>query len=68
MLLIQASWAVWRSRRRDTFALRTWAQALAARRGRRIAVVALARRLCRMLYAMWRDGATFCPNAVAVAA
>ncbi len=48
MLLIQASWAVWRSRRRDTVALRTWAQALAARRGRRIAVVALARRLCRM--------------------
>jgi transposase len=68
MLLIQASWPVWRSRRHDTVVLRTWAQALAARRGRRIAVVALARRLCRMLYAMWRDGASFCPKAVAVAA
>jgi hypothetical protein len=28
---------------------------LAARRGRRIAVVALARRLARILFAVWRD-------------
>jgi len=32
---------------------------LAARRGRRIAVVALARRLSRILFALWRDGTTF---------
>jgi hypothetical protein len=31
----------------------------AARRGRRIALVALARRLARYLYAMWRDGRDF---------
>jgi transposase len=68
MLLIQASWAVWRSRRRDTVALRAWAEALAARRGRRIAIVALARRLCRMLYAMWRDGAAFRPGGAVVSA
>ena len=37
-------------------ALHAWVERLAARRGRRIAVVALARRLARILYAMWRDG------------
>ena len=52
VLLIQASWVVWRQR---GGALRAWVQRLAARRGKRIAVVALARRLARILYAMWRD-------------
>jgi hypothetical protein len=32
---------------------------LADRRGRRIAVVALARRLSRILFALWRDGTDF---------
>ena len=59
-LLVQASWVIWRSRRADGAALRQWAHALAARRGRRIAIVALARRLSRMLFAMWRDGTDFC--------
>ena len=36
-------------------ALHAWVERLAARRGRRIAVVALARRLARILYAIWRD-------------
>jgi transposase len=58
-LLVQASWTVWRSRTADAAALREWAHALAARRGRRIAVVALARRLSRILYALWRDGTEF---------
>ena len=58
-LLVQASWVIWRGRTRDGTALRTWAQALAERRGRRIAIVALARRLCRILFALWRDGTTF---------
>jgi transposase len=58
-LLVQASWGVWRGRSPAGAALRVWAQALAARRGRRIAIVALARRLTRILYAMWRDGADF---------
>ncbi len=58
-LLVQASWGIWRGRSPAGAALRTWAQALAARRGRRIAIIALARRLSRILYAMWRDGADF---------
>jgi transposase len=56
-LLVQAAWACWRSKR--SAPLRAWAEQLAARRGRRIAVVALARRLSRILYAIWRDGSTF---------
>jgi transposase len=58
-LLVQASWGIWRGRTLAGAALRTWAHALAARRGRRIAIVALARRLSRILYAMWRDGTAF---------
>src|SRR5262249_25527807 len=34
---------------------RTWTQAIARRRGRKVAMVALARRLARTLFAMWRD-------------
>jgi transposase len=67
-LLIQASWVIWRSRRADTEALRAWAHALAARRGKAIAIVALARRVCRMLYAMWRDGSDFRPARMPAAA
>lgn len=58
-LLVQASWVIWRGRSAAGAALRTWAQALAARRGRRIAIIGLARRLSRILYAMWRDQQDF---------
>jgi transposase len=58
-LLVQASWVIWRSRRAAAADLRLWAQTLAARRGRRIAMVALARRLTRILYAIWRDQTEF---------
>jgi hypothetical protein len=40
-------------------ALRAWALAIARRRGKRIAAVALARRLAGVLYAMWRDGVPY---------
>jgi transposase len=56
-LLIQAAWVCWRSPR--SAVLRMWVDRLAARRGKRIAVVALARRLSRILFAIWRDGSTF---------
>jgi transposase len=64
VLLVQASWSVWRSKSPKSAALRLWAQTLAARRGRRIAIVALARRLTRMRYAMWRDAVGFQPRPV----
>lgn len=57
-LLIQASWVIWRQRRHGG-GLHAWVERLAARRGKRIAVVALARRLARILFAMWRDGADY---------
>jgi transposase len=60
VLLIQAAWTVWRHRQ-SRAALHAWVERLAARRGRRIAVVALARRLARMLYAMWRDDCDYRP-------
>jgi transposase len=61
-VLVQASWVIWRGRSAAGAALRLWAQTLAARRGRRIAIVALARRLTRVLYAMWRDQTEFAPR------
>ncbi len=54
-LLGEAGWRILRSRQADTAALRAWAEGIAARRGKRIAVVALARRLAGIVYAMWRD-------------
>jgi len=60
VLLIQAAWTIWRQRQ-GRAALHAWVDRLAARRGRRIAVVALARRLARILYAMWRDGCDYRP-------
>jgi transposase len=64
-LLVQAAWACWRSK--TSGVLRRWVEQLAARRGRRIAVVALARRLSRILYALWRDGSVFDAKLLAAA-
>jgi len=60
VLLIQAAWTIWRQRQ-GRGALHAWVERLVARRGRRIAVVALARRLARTLYAMWRDDCDYRP-------
>jgi hypothetical protein len=54
-LLVLAAWRMSRSSSPDTAGLRTWAQAIARRRGKKVAMVALARRLARILFAMWRD-------------
>jgi len=64
VLLIQAAWTIWRQRQ-GRAALHAWVERLAARRGRRIAVVALARRLARILYAMWRDRCDYRPVPIA---
>ena len=54
-LLVEAACRIMRSKGEETAALRAWALLIAARRGKRIATVALARRLAGILYAMWRD-------------
>lgn len=57
-LLIQAAWVVWR-KKAGGGQLHAWMLRLADRRGKRVAVVAMARRLSRILYAMWRDGTDY---------
>jgi transposase len=64
-LLVQAAWTLWRTGARQAPALHAWVEQLAARRGRRIAVTALARRLSRILYALWRDDTVFVRGPIA---
>jgi len=58
-LLVEAAWSLLRYERAETATLRAWALRIATRRGKRIAAVALARKLAGILYAMWRDGTAF---------
>jgi transposase len=61
-LLVEAAWSILRSRKAHSQVLREWAERIAVRRGRRTAVVAMARRLAGILYAMWRDGTEYDPS------
>lgn len=61
-LLIQAAVSMLRLRDPRTAALRDWAGRIAARRGKGIAVVALARRLAGILFALLRDGTVYEPG------
>lgn len=58
-LLMEAAWCLLQQRRTDLEPLQRWAAKIAMRRGKKIAAVALARRLAGILYALWRDGTTF---------
>lgn len=58
-LWVEASWQLLHSGRSDTETLRAWTNRIAPRRGKRIAAVALARKLAGILFAMWRDGIDF---------
>jgi transposase len=58
-LLIQAAVSILRRRPPTTDARRRWALRIAARRGKQIAVVALARRLAGILFALLRDGSVY---------
>lgn len=57
--LIQAAWCAMRTRPHDPMV--QWAQQIAERRGRTIAVVALARKMAGILFAIWRDGSAYDP-------
>jgi transposase len=67
-LLVEAGWRILRSADSDAIPLRTWAERIAVRRGKRIAVVALARRLAGVLFAIWRDNTTYTVRASRIAA
>jgi transposase len=56
-LLVQAAWTALRCA--STHPMCTWATQVAERRGKRVAAVALARKLAGILFAMWRDGTTY---------
>jgi len=64
-LLIQAALSILRRRPPAAEALWTWALRIAARRGKHVAVVALARRLAGILYALLRDGTVYAPRRAA---
>lgn len=61
-LLVEASWALMHGKKDDP--LRRWGRQVARRRGVRIAVVALARKLAGILWAVWRDGTVYDPHHV----
>ena len=58
-LVVEVGWRVLRSPRPEAAGLQAWAEQIAVRRGKRVAVVALARRLAGVLYAMSRDGSIY---------
>jgi transposase len=58
-LLVQVAISMLRMRSPSTAHLREWAERIAARRGKKIAIVALARKLAGVLFAMLRDGAVY---------
>lgn len=61
--LVQAAWVFRRQRPNDPLAL--WCDAVERRRGKPIAIVALARKLGVVLFAMWRDGTSYKPQLAA---
>ena len=59
-LLVQGAWSMVRSRPNDPMVV--WAKRIAARRGKRIAIIALARKLAMVMWAMWKSGTEYDPS------
>lgn len=59
-LLVQAAWVARRCAKNDPMV--RWSLEVEKRRGRRVAIVALARKLGGILFAIWRDGTTYDPS------
>lgn len=57
--LVQSAWCMYRLRKEDPMVL--WAQRIEKRRGKQIAITALARKLASVMFVMWRDGTTYDP-------
>jgi transposase len=57
--LNQAAWGARRCRRRDP--LHDWVDGIEKRRGKKIAITALSRKLAGIMYAIWRDGTVYSP-------
>jgi transposase len=61
-LLVESAWTILRRSSPGNMVLHAWAKRIAGRRGQRVAVVALARKLAGILFVMWRDGTSFEPR------
>ena len=59
-MLVQAAWIA--LRRYPTDPMICWAMQIIERRGKHIAVVALARKLSGVMFALWRDNTTYTPR------
>lgn len=59
-VLVQAAWSARRYYKDHPIVM--WSREVEKRRGKQVAVMALARRLAGVLYAMWRDGTPYNPN------
>lgn len=57
--LVQAAWCLWRTRPADPVV--RWAHQIGERRSRHVAIVALARKMAGILFAMWRDQTCYRP-------
>lgn len=55
--LVQAAWSARRWRKTDPMV--RWALEVEHRRGRHVAIVALARKIAGIMYAIWRDGSVY---------
>jgi transposase len=62
-LLVESAWTILRRGSPTNLPLHAWGKRIAERRGQRVAVVALARKLAGILFVMWRDGTSFDPRA-----
>jgi transposase len=58
--LVQSAWSLWNARPNEPIVL--WAQGIAAKKGKRIAIVALARKIATILYAMWKTQTKYDPS------
>ena len=59
-VLVQAAWALHtRCRKPEAIPLQLWSHRIEQRRGKRTAIIALARKLAGILYALWRDGSVY---------
>jgi transposase len=58
--LLQGAWAAIRCRPNDPMV--QWAIAIAQRRNKQVAAVALARKMAGIAFALWRDGTTYDPR------
>lgn len=64
-MLVQSAWTILRGDKADP--LTAWGRSLAEHRGKRIAVIAVARRLAGILWSMWRHDTVYDPKKLGLA-